>query len=127
MRVETTPTIASGASRMAVRIQSNAQFNGGLWIMDAVHMPVGCGVWPAWWTVGDNWPNNGEIDIVEGVNQNTYNQASLHTADGCTISQDFGGSGQLVAETDCSANLTGNQGEALLDQSSLLLLLTFRS
>jgi len=109
MRVDTTP-VASGGNRMSVRIQSNTAFNGGLWVLDAVHMPVGCGVWPAWWTVGDNWPNNGEIDIVEGVNENTYNQASLHTAVGCTITSDFGGTGQLVAETDCSADDTGNQG-----------------
>ncbi|KAG8984131.1 hypothetical protein FRB93_006710 [Tulasnella sp. JGI-2019a] len=109
MKVDTTPVVASG-NRMSVRIQSNESWNGGLFLMDATHMPVGCGVWPAWWTVGPNWPNNGEIDIVEGVNMNTYNQCSFHTADGCTITSDFGGSGDLVAETDCSANLTGNQG-----------------
>jgi len=95
---------------MSVRIQSNDIFTEGLWVMDAVHMPVGCGVWPAFWTVGPDWPANGEIDILEGVNENTYNQCSMHTADGCTITADFGGSGTLVAETNCAANLTGNQG-----------------
>jgi hypothetical protein len=31
------------------------------------------------WTLGPNWPNNGEIDIMEGVNLLTKNAATLHT------------------------------------------------
>lgn len=29
-------------------------------------MPVGCGAWPAWWTLGqsDPWPQGGEIGIA---------------------------------------------------------------
>ena len=23
----------------------------------------GCGTWPAFWLVGPNWPNGGEIDV----------------------------------------------------------------
>jgi hypothetical protein len=34
---------------------------------NVAHMPKGCGTWPAIWEVGDNWPNNGEVDIVEGA------------------------------------------------------------
>lgn len=37
------------------------------------------------WTLGPNWPNNGEIDIVEGVNsgyaQKNKNLMSMHTWD----------------------------------------------
>jgi beta-glucanase (GH16 family) len=35
-------------------------------------MPAGCGTWPAFWLVNDDpnrWPYDGEIDIVEGVNE----------------------------------------------------------
>ncbi len=34
---------------------------------------------------GPNWPNNGEIDIFEGVNLNTVNQYTAHTATNCSI------------------------------------------
>ena len=35
--------------------------------------------------LGPNWPDDGEIDIIEGVNDNANNAMTLHTSDGCTI------------------------------------------
>ena len=49
-------------------------------------MPTGCGTWPAWWTVGwDPWPDNGEIDIIEGANLQDHAHSALHTKKGCTM------------------------------------------
>jgi len=52
----------------SVRIMSTKTFHHGLVIADFDLMPVGCSVWPSFWSVGPRWPNGGEIDIVEGVN-----------------------------------------------------------
>ena len=50
-----------GPGRPSVRIVSTNTYTHGLFLLDLTHMPAGCGVWPAFWTDGDNWPNNGEI------------------------------------------------------------------
>ena len=38
------------------------------------------------WTLGPDWPNNGEVDIIEGVHQQAADSMALHTSSGCTIS-----------------------------------------
>jgi len=112
MRVETTPTVSG--NRKSVRIGTQSSYNGGLVIMDAVHMPTGCGVWPAFWSNGPNWPAGGEIDIVEGVHDYTNNQATIHTSPGCSLtsssSKTLSISGSVIGGIDCSALNTGNQG-----------------
>lgn len=67
MGVDHTNVVTSG--RSSVRLTSTASYNAGsLIILDLEHMPGGiCGTWPAFWMVGPNWPNGGEIDIIEGV------------------------------------------------------------
>ncbi|KAF7986223.1 hypothetical protein HWV62_38669 [Athelia sp. TMB] len=112
MRVETTPQVAS--TRQSVRITTESTWNGGLFIMDSVHMPTGCATWPAFWTNGPNWPAGGEIDIVEGINNYTNNQATIHTNPGCTLTTSsastLGITGQIVGGTNCAAAESGNQG-----------------
>lgn len=122
MRVETTEKV--NRARMSVRIHNNRIWTGGMVLMDAVHMPVGCGTWPAWWQNGPNWPEGGEIDILEGVNAFTKNQVSLHSGRGCTMPHNLE-SNQLGKMTtgnfdqfDCSAANTGNQGCGVHDQST---------
>mmetsp|Transcript_14551 Transcript_14551/g.21461 ORF Transcript_14551/g.21461 Transcript_14551/m.21461 type:complete len:449 (-) Transcript_14551:2029-3375(-) len=72
--------------RQSVRLEGKQRFNNGLFILDVRHMPVGCGVWPAFWlTDEDVWPDNGEIDIVEGVNFQTSAKTALHTSKDCSM------------------------------------------
>ena len=85
--------------RPSVRLTSKGVFNHGLFIFDIAHMPnATCGTWPAIWAVGQDlstWPNGGEIDILEGVNDQTTNSMSLHTSANCTVDAN-GFSGNLT-------------------------------
>ncbi|KAF5349018.1 hypothetical protein D9758_012674 [Tetrapyrgos nigripes] len=66
--------------RNTVYLMSNEMMSiGSLLVFDANHIPFGCSVWPALFTQGQQWPEQGEIDIVEQVNRATKNQYSLHT------------------------------------------------
>ena len=87
-----------GVGRKSVRIESSKSWTYGLIIADIKHMPSadhdGCGTWPAFWTLGSGqWPYNGEIDIIEGANDQTETFSAGHTANQCKITPQ--GSGQL--------------------------------
>ncbi|CAE6444172.1 unnamed protein product, partial [Rhizoctonia solani] len=111
----TTTLSASGPGRNSVRIQSNKQWSTHVEIMDVRHMPQGCGSWPAYWTTNTaNWPASGEIDIIEGVNDQGPNAATLHTTSGCTqpFSRDQTGT---TTNTDCNWQVNGNAGCGVLN------------
>jgi hypothetical protein len=87
---ETFVYISSSATtdgpRNSIRLEGLRRFNRGLFIIDLRHMPAGCGSWPAFWlTDEENWPVNGEIDIVEGVNYQTTAKTALHTTKECIM------------------------------------------
>jgi hypothetical protein len=72
--------------RESVRLEGKTTFNRGLFILDLRHMPAGCGIWPAFWlTNEENWPDYGEIDIVEGVNNQTKVKTAMHTSSMCSM------------------------------------------
>lgn len=104
----TTSNPANG--RKSVRVSSKTLYTQMLLVADIAHMPEGCGTWPAFWTYGNNWPNNGEIDILEGVNSQASNEITLHTSEGCTMTPGKQiASTKLAATTDCGAG-NGNTG-----------------
>ncbi|KAF7943336.1 hypothetical protein EAE96_011264 [Botrytis aclada] len=95
----------SGPGRNSVRIESKKNWTHGLFIADLSHMPGGtCGSWPAMWTVGNNWPYNGEIDIIEGVNSQNHNLMSLHSGPTCSVA----GSGQTGTLQSANCNNFAN-------------------
>ncbi|KAF3042698.1 hypothetical protein E8E12_008097 [Didymella heteroderae] len=88
--------------RESVRLEGIKEYNKGLFVLDVKHMPGGiCGTWPAFWSLGrEPWPVKGEIDIIEGVNQNTNNNFVLHTDTKCKVN----GKGQTGTQNlyDCA-------------------------
>lgn len=62
------------------------------------------------WTVGENWPSDGEIDIIEGANRALYNQMTLHTGNNCTIDS-TGLSGNLLT-SNCDVDAAGQSRNA---------------
>lgn len=85
IRVDNSSTVQYNYKRDTVKITSTDSYPvGSVWVLDAVHLPYGCSVWPAFWSYGASatWPEDGEIDVIEGVNMGFSNQMALHTEDG---------------------------------------------
>ncbi|KZT38118.1 family 16 hypothetical endo-1,3(4)-beta-glucanase from glycoside hydrolase [Sistotremastrum suecicum HHB10207 ss-3] len=110
MRADDTTTLtASGPGRNSVRIQSVKTYTTHVVVFDVRHMPQGCATWPAAWEVGANWPTNGEIDIIEGVNGISPNAGTLHTSPGCTMPSSRTQTGS-IGSNDCNTADNGNEG-----------------
>ena len=56
-RIESTTNFSAAASTPVVRM------------MARIKLPAGYGMWPAFWSYGDPWPTQGEIDILEARGQ----------------------------------------------------------
>ncbi|TEB31638.1 hypothetical protein FA13DRAFT_1732501 [Coprinellus micaceus] len=99
-----------GPGRPSARIVSKKSYTTHVVVVDLRHMPQGCGTWPAIWQVGkEDWPNRGEVDILEGVNDQGPNASTLHTSTNCTmpaVRNQTGTSGQL----DCDVAVNWNTG-----------------
>lgn len=119
-------TKLNGTKRRSVRVHSKSVYNGGLFIVDVEHMPVGCGTWPAFWMYGEDaahrWPSWGEFDIIETMHNNNQAMTTLHTGAECSQSEvhpqvDFNQQWKLgengLPANDCDVNAAGqyrNQG-----------------
>ncbi|KAK0209324.1 glycoside hydrolase family 16 protein [Desarmillaria ectypa] len=113
MRADAHNVVSASDSRGrdSVRIESFSAYDQSVVILDVEHMPAGCATWPAFWSFSQSspWPQGGEIDIIEGVNLNTNNLASLHTTPNCTMPEERLQSGQTQS-TNCDTNINYNQG-----------------
>ncbi|THV07260.1 hypothetical protein K435DRAFT_959858 [Dendrothele bispora CBS 962.96] len=102
LKVDNTHNVQDLQKRSSVRITTKDSYAvGSLWIIDLRHIPFGCSVWPAFWTKGPVWPDDGEIDIMEAINLMPNNQMALHTTSGCMHTTPPNQMGQTL-ENDCS-------------------------
>ncbi|KAL1800352.1 hypothetical protein ACET3X_000694 [Alternaria dauci] len=104
-------TTKDAAGRAAVRLESKKSWNHGLLVADIRHMPASqCGSWPAMWLLSSSvgWPEGGEVDILEGVNDYESNSVTLHTSAGCMVDNSTSaGGGSGVAGDIEAAPFTG--------------------
>ncbi|KAI1790892.1 endo-beta-glucanase [Ganoderma leucocontextum] len=114
---DTTVLDASGPGRDSVRLMSTNVYENHVTVWNIRHMPQGCGTWPAVWEYGQDWPTQGEIDILEGVNDYGTDQATLHTTAGCTVAGARTMTGTSVL-TDCDVYATDNSGCSVLSSDA---------
>ena len=67
---------------------------------------------PHSWMTGPNWPNEGEIDIIEGVNAQSQNDMTLHTNAGCQITNNNLFTGGDITTYNCDVNAANQQTNA---------------
>ncbi|KZT64203.1 glycoside hydrolase family 16 protein, partial [Daedalea quercina L-15889] len=122
IKADNTTNIPNQQKRDTIRVTSQDSFTiGSVFVIDATHLPFGCSVWPSIWTTDSDpkvtWPDGGEIDIIETVNQMTTNQYSLHTSgtDECTgVNSTTEQSGTLTS-ANCYPSATDDDGCAVLE------------
>ena len=136
MAVDNTTELPKNATgRNSLRIESKKLYNSGLFLISLrfgyisitnvhlqthnlmstyisdSHMPQGCGTHPAFWTEGQgqSWPNGGEIDIIEEVNDYNYNHATLHTSADCDYAKVPRNYTGYTESTNCTVSGCGIQ------------------
>ncbi|KZS86937.1 endo-1,3(4)-beta-glucanase-like protein [Sistotremastrum niveocremeum HHB9708] len=101
---------ASDPGRNSVRLKSKTAYTTHVVAFDIRHIPQGCATWPAAWETDDNnWPNAGEADIIEGVNDVSPNQGTLHTTAGCVMPSGIQQTG-APQQLDCNYAVNYNAG-----------------
>ncbi|KAI0659613.1 concanavalin A-like lectin/glucanase domain-containing protein [Cubamyces menziesii] len=116
VKVDNTTFVPFNIKRNSVKIITHDFFPiGSVFVFDALHLPFGCSVWPSFWTMGQDWPAGGEIDIMEGVNKATNDQMTLHAKAGCTQDTSATQLGQ-TSGADCSAGANSSVGCTVIEK-----------
>ncbi len=88
LRITAIEETFGGADYTSARIKTQGLFDFKYGKVEArIKMPVGQGLWPAFWMLGTNitevgWPLCGEIDIMEHVSNSLYTHGTYHYDNG---------------------------------------------
>jgi beta-glucanase (GH16 family) len=110
-RIESNFEIAPTTSKKKVRISAR------------IKLPVGYGMWPAFWSYGDPWPTHGEIDILEALGQDHHNYIINYyygTTEGYPITNNDLTAATIPSEKDLTENF--HVYEVIWEQNSLTFL-----
>jgi beta-glucanase (GH16 family) len=109
------------------RIESKTLFSANsstskVRIMARIKLPLGYGLWPAFWVYGDPWPTQGEIDFIEARGQDTLKyQTNYFYGDAANANLVSGAEKVITADadlTDCY-----HVYEVIWEQNKLISLL----
>ena len=73
--------------------------------LSVTHVPFGCGVWPAFWSLGTGvqWPHGGELDILEALGEDR-SKVSWHSSQSCVLGQPARYLDQNYMNYECSTD-----------------------
>jgi beta-glucanase (GH16 family) len=105
------------------RIESKTNFsassvNPKIRIAARIKLPSGYGMWPAFWSYGDPWPTQGEIDIREARGQEEFKYQTNYFY-GKTVNRNLVRSAEGFVTTDVSLQTCYHLYEMIWSQNSL--------
>ncbi|KAI6780209.1 uncharacterized protein J7T54_002988 [Emericellopsis cladophorae] len=110
------------AGRDSARLETKKSYQYGLIIARFAQFPKAqCGVWPAFWTHGPNWPDGGEVDLYEQWNDATKSGPVFHVGDSSKYGQCILDGEDQTAEvvTDNCDNTFSNEPHQYLNQGCI--------
>lgn len=96
-------TYTSGRIECKTNISANST-TPKVRIIARIKLPSGYGMWPAFWSYGDNWPTNGEIDYMEARGNEPYKYSTNYyygVSPGVIFNEDA--VGNIVSAEDLTA------------------------
>jgi beta-glucanase (GH16 family) len=109
-RVETKVLYSASSSSPKIRMTAR------------IKLPAGYGMWPAFWSYGDPWPTQGEIDILEARGQEPF-QYQTNYFYGRARNKNLVTNGATVITSGSSLQTCWHVYELIWSQSSLTFLL----
>jgi beta-glucanase (GH16 family) len=105
------------------RIESKTNFsassvNPKIRIAARIKLPSGYGMWPAFWSYGDPWPTQGEIDILEARGQEEFKYQTNYFY-GKTVNRNLVRGAEGFVTTDVSLQTCYHLYEMIWSQNSL--------